>query len=135
MNSSTILFLTNDAEFEAVGNSAANLIGCKIAIGQHPADAARLLGELLRRVTVVIVDLDSAVHGSAWLSAVKSVADKVPAMAVSRLNPQFLGPVARRHGVRRWLAKPVGAAELAEAVNGVVASSVDESEKAQFALN
>lgn len=123
MNAFTILLLTTDSELEAAVQEGANHAGYALTVGQSPEDAAPILGQLLRQIAVVIVDLDSAVHGKVWLGALQSLDGKVPAIAASRLNPQFLGPVAQRHGVSYWLAKPASAVEIANAVMAAMVSS------------
>lgn len=123
MNAFTILLLTSDSELEAVVQEGVDCVGYTLTVGQCPGDAARLLGQLLPQIAVVIVDLDSAAHGRVWLGALKSLDGKVPAIAASRLDPQFLGPVALRHGVSCWLAKPASAVKIACAVMTATDSS------------
>jgi DNA-binding response OmpR family regulator len=122
---SVILLLTSDATLKAIASNGIEMAGYTVTTGENPGDAARLLGRFLPQIAAVIVDLDSCVHGSVWLDALQSLAARVPAIAVSRLDPQFLGSVARRHGVSWWLSKPVSAEEIAGTVTTAVGASGD----------
>jgi DNA-binding NtrC family response regulator len=109
-----ILLLTGDTVFEAAVRSAAALVGCEIVAGTAAGDAATLLASHQHRAATVVVDLDNAHVGPAWLHAIDS--QKVSAIAASRFNPQFLAPIARKQGVSQWVRKPIAPERLAEAL-------------------
>jgi hypothetical protein len=85
-------------------------------VGHDPQDGARLFARSFESICGVVVDLDSCHHGSAWLTAMTSVSRKIPGLAISRLSPQFLQPLARRHGAEHWLSKPVTAEQFCAAI-------------------
>jgi len=109
------MLLTSDPELENHARVASAMTGCTLVIGRTPKDGARLFARSLDSLVGVVVDLDSCAHGTAWLSAMMSQPRKVPGLAISRLDPRFVRPLAHRHGVDHWLSKPASPEQIAAA--------------------
>jgi DNA-binding response OmpR family regulator len=118
MRSSTfpLLLLTNDLQLEMLVRESVAEMGCDVIVGHSPCDAARLLARHLDLVGGVLVDLDSCDHGSVWLGTLSSLPRKIPAIAISRLDPRFLRVLAQQNGADYWLCKPANALSLEAAI-------------------
>jgi len=121
-----LLLLTSDAEFERTACASADLAGYDLVIGRNPSDGARLFARYFDHLDAVVVDLDICKHGSAWLGALTSLSRKIPALAVSRLDPRLLKPLALRNGADHWASKPITADELTAALQTVCPSAPKE---------
>ncbi|MDR3401487.1 MAG: hypothetical protein P4L99_03225 [Chthoniobacter sp.] len=118
---STLILLTSDPELEDAARIAAALACYGLVVGHNPEDGVRLFARSLDSLFGVVVDLDSCEHGSAWLTAMTSQSRKMPGLAISRLDPRFVRPLARRHGIDHWLSKPVSSEEMIEAFRALFA--------------
>lgn len=116
MKMPTFILLTSDPALEAVAHMAAAWIRYGLEVGRTPEDGARLFSRTFDSLCGVVVDLDNCKHGSAWLTAMTSTSQKIPGLAISRLNRLFLQPLARRHGADHWLSKPVTAEQFCTAL-------------------
>jgi len=115
-----VLLLTNDSELECAMRSCVGALGHSLVVGREPGDGARIFASDRDRISGVVVDLDNHQHGPAWLSAMSALAQKIPAVAISQLDPRFLKPLASRHGAHRWLSKPAKPEELLEILKSLL---------------
>ena len=83
--------------------------------------AFRQLQAAVSDFDLAIIDLDPGVHGSALLEA---IGDRLPTLAVTSLEENYMDPITRRHGAFACLAKPFTADRLAELVNRALREGV-----------
>lgn len=122
-----ILLLTSDHDLELASRCSADLGGFDLVIGRRPNEGTDLLSKHKAALGAVIVDLDISENGVAWLGAISSLPQKVPVIAVSRLDRRFLEPMAKRHGVEHWLSKPITAFRLATELKPLCARPLGEN--------
>jgi DNA-binding response OmpR family regulator len=126
MKPTTLLLLTNDPEFEHTARNTAEASGCALVVGRKPEDAVRLFARHLTELRGAIVDLDIATHGAAWLGTLSALSPRIPAVAVSRLDPRFLQPLAQRYGADYWISKPVDSERLSLALQPLLPQTRQE---------
>jgi DNA-binding response OmpR family regulator len=68
-------------------------------------------------VDAAIIDLDPGIHGTALLEA---AGDRLPVIALTSLEREYMLPVASRHGARECLTKPFEAEELRAALERIL---------------
>lgn len=78
-------------------------------------EAFRILREDHADVDVAVIDLDPGMHGSALLEA---AAQRLPVIALTGLEENYMAPLARSHGAVACIAKPFTAEALAAAIKG-----------------
>ena len=86
----------------------------------HSAPAAFRALQESDDVDAAVIDLDPGIHGTALLEA---AGDRLPVIALTSLEREYMLPVASRHGARECLTKPFQAEELKTALERVLASA------------
>jgi DNA-binding response OmpR family regulator len=118
----TNLILIVDADGDTVGFvlEAAARTGHGVRQARTSREAFEVLGNELRHLDAVIVDVDPGAHGLALLEAVSACHDKPPLLVLSSLEEVYMKTVAARHGAAACLCKPFTIEQLRLALDRVI---------------
>ena len=86
MKEHSILLVDADGDSEGIVSEAAALTGGDVLVAKTSRAAFGILGEQMRRLDFVVVDVDPGAHGLALLEAISSCADRPPIVAATRCS-------------------------------------------------
>jgi CheY-like chemotaxis protein len=115
MNTPIILLLTNDSELEALVADALVEIG---AISHLTRDAGEAL-EIICGVDdldLAIIDFEHGPHGMTLLSAISTLREDLPVIAITRDDEDHVEALAYANGATACLSKQTVATQLANAI-------------------
>lgn len=115
MKNAKILLVDADGDCAELVSSVAAQDGRGVRWVKTSREAFHILGQQLRKVEVVIVDVDPGVHGIALLEAISGCAERPPMIVLTALEETYMKPIATNHGATACLGKPVSATRLREA--------------------
>ena len=107
MKEHSILLVDADGDSEGIVSESAALTGRDVLVAKTSRAAFRILGEQMRRLDFVVVDVDPGAHGLALLEAISSCADRPPIVVITALEETYMEPIARKHGAAACLGKPI----------------------------
>lgn len=124
MKENTILLVDADGDCEALVSAAANRASCKVLVAKTSRDAFWILEEQMKRLDLVVVDLDPDAHGLAFLEAISACADRPQILVITALEEAYMIPIARKHGASACLGKPITVQRLGSALNQLLKRSL-----------
>jgi DNA-binding response OmpR family regulator len=117
------LLVDADGDSEGIVSEAAARTGRDALLAKTSRDAFGILGNQMRRLDVVIIDVDPGAHGLALLEALSSCADRPPIVVITALEETYMTPIAMEHGAATCLGKPINIQKLSSALNTVSTQS------------
>lgn len=123
MNENIVLLVDADGDSEGIVSEAAARTGRDVLLAKTSRDAFRVLGNKMRRLDVVIVDVDPGVHGLALLEAINGCADRPPIVVITALEETYMKPIAMEHGGAACLGKPIMIQKISAALSAVSTQS------------
>lgn len=120
MKSPVVLLVSNDPAVVQPVQEALPAIRHGLRIVRSTQEAFRQLQHFGEEFDFAIIDLDPGLHGSALLEAISG---RVPMLAVTSLEENYMDPIVRRHGAFASLSKPFTADRLAFLVNSALRES------------
>jgi DNA-binding response OmpR family regulator len=112
MKGNSILLVDADGDCEELVRSVATGIGRCVRCVRTSREAFAILSEQLRKVEIMIVDVDPGAHGIALLEALSGCPERPPMMVLTALEETYMQPIAKNHGATVCLDKPISAARL-----------------------
>jgi len=115
----TILLVDADGDCENLVAEVAARAGRLILLAKTSREAFRIVEAQLKRLEVVIVDVDPGAHGLALLEAISGRADRPPIIVITALEEGYMHPIAMEHGAAICLGKPITASRLRDKLNRI----------------
>lgn len=119
MKENIILLVDADGDSEGVVSEAAARTDRDMLLAKTSRDAFRILGDRMRRLDLVIVDVDPGAHGLALLEAISGCADRPPIVVITALEETYMKPISMKHGAAACLGKPITIQKLSSSLNAV----------------
>lgn len=117
MNTNLILLLTLDPMVEEAMGEALLETGGTVCLARTADDAMRIVCSNGGELELAVIDFDHGSNGMTLMSAINTCANHhLPMLALTAAGEDHADCVARRHGAAECLAKPVSAAQIAEAI-------------------
>ena len=113
MNTRTILLLSTDPTVEHVADHAVSGLKQRLHVVSSCREAMRRLTDSAAVTDLAIIDLDPGMHGVTLLNA---TSDRLPVLALTSLEQEYMEPIALRRGAAACLEKPITAERLREAI-------------------
>src|SRR5829696_3098531 len=107
MKPCVILLVNADPEVDRVAKEAVTQAGHDLRTAHTSAEALQLLGRKQFDADLVILDLDPQIHGVALLTAIVACREKVPIIAMTNLEDNYMRPLALGRGAIECFGKPV----------------------------
>ena len=114
MKGNSILLVDADGDCETLVSCVAAQNGGGVRWVRTSREAFYILSDQLRKVEVIIVDVDPGAHGIALLEAISGCAERPPLIVLTALEESYMKPIATNHGATACLGKPVSATRLRE---------------------
>ena len=121
MKENIVLLVDADGDSEGIVSEAAARTGRDVLLAKTSRDAIRILGDQMRRLDIVIIDVDPGAHGLALLEAISGCAERPPILVVTALEETYMKPIAAEHGAAACLGKPIRIETLKSALDAVSA--------------
>src|SRR5476649_2376353 len=83
MKENVVLLVDADGDSEGMVSEAAARIGRTVLLTKTSRAAFRILGDQMRRLDLVIVDVDPGAHGLVLLEAISGCADRPPIVVIT----------------------------------------------------
>ncbi len=117
MNTGLILLLTLDPLVEEAMTEALLETGGIICRARTSDDAMRIVCTNGGELELAVIDFDHGSNGMTLISAINTCANRhVPMLALTRPGEEHAKCVALTNGAAECLAKPISAAQIAEAI-------------------
>jgi len=117
MNGRPILLLTLDPMVEETMAEALLETGGMICIARTADDAMRIICSTGSELELAIIDFDHGSNGMTLISAINACANHhLPILILTPLGEEHGRFVARANGAAECLAKPISAAQIANAI-------------------
>jgi CheY-like chemotaxis protein len=116
MNSPIILLLTNDNELELLVGDALSKIGAISHLVHDAGEALEIICDA-RDLALVIVDFEHGPHGMTLLSAISTLREDLPVIAVSRDDEEHVEALAYANGATAFVSKQSVATQLANTID------------------
>jgi len=120
MKENPVLLVDADGDSEGIVSEAAARTGHAVLVAKTSRAAFRILAHQMRRLELVIVDVDPGAHGLALLEAISGCADRPPIIVITALEETYMKPISMEHGAAACLGKPVAIGKLKSTVNDVL---------------
>ena len=104
--------------WKSVSKAAAST-GREVLLAKTSRDAFEIIEKQIRRLDLVIVDVDPGAHGLALLEAISACAERPPMIVVTALEEIYMNPIAAEHGAADCLGKPLGLQKLLSTLENV----------------
>ena len=114
-----VLLVDADGDSQGIVSEAAACTGHKVLLAKTSRDAFRVLEDQMRRLDLVIVDVDPGAHGLALLEAISSCADRPPIVVITALEETYMRPISKEHGAAACLGKPITLQRLCASLKAV----------------
>jgi DNA-binding response OmpR family regulator len=121
MKVNPVLLVDADGDSEGIVSEAAARTGHAVLLAKTSRDAFRILANQMRRLDLVIVDVDPGAHGLSLLEAISGCADRPPIIVITALEETYMKPISMEHGAAACLGKPVAIGKLKSTINDVSA--------------
>ena len=79
----------------------------------------------MRRLDLVIVDVDPGAHGLALLEAISGCADRPPIVVITALEETYMKPISVEHGASACLGKPITIQKLISSLKDELKADVN----------
>ena len=112
-----ILLVDADGDCMNIVSEAAAGSGGEVLLANTSREAFEILRTQLRRLNLVIVDVDPGAHCMALLEAISGCADKPPIMVITGLEEIYMKPIALEHGAAACVGKPILIQKLRTVMN------------------
>ncbi len=119
MKENVVLLVDADGDSEGMVSEAAARIGRTVLLTKTSRAAFRILGDQMRRLDLVIVDVDPGAHGLVLLEAISGCADRPPIVVITALEETYMKPISMEHGAAACLGKPITIQKLSSSLNDV----------------
>jgi DNA-binding response OmpR family regulator len=123
MKENIILLVDADGDSLGVVLEAAARTGHTARLVKTSREAFDILKREIRRLDIVIVDVDPGVHGLALLEAISGCAERPPIIVVTALEETYMKPIAAQHGAAACLGKPIRIETLKSTLDAVSAKT------------
>jgi DNA-binding response OmpR family regulator len=114
-----VLLVDADGDSEGIVSEATACSGRKVLLAKTSRDAFKILDGEMRRLDLVIVDVDPGAHGLALLEAISSCAERPPIVVITALEETYMKPISMEHGAAACLGKPITLQRLSVSLNDV----------------
>ena len=114
-----VLLVDADGDSEGIVSEATACSGRKVLLAKTSRDAFKILEGEMRRLDLVIVDVDPGAHGLALLEAISSCAERPPMVVITALEETYMKPISMEHGAAACLGKPITLQRLSVSLNDV----------------
>lgn len=122
MREKVVLLVDADGDSEELVSKAAARSGWAMLAVKTSRAAFKIIRDKLRRLDLVIVDVDPGAHGLALLEAISGCADRPAILVITALEETYMKPIAQEHGAAACLGKPIALAKLKSTLDNVSAS-------------
>jgi DNA-binding response OmpR family regulator len=121
MKENVVLLVDADGDLVGIVLEAAARTGHNARIAKTSREAFGILKREIRRLDIVIVDVDPGAHGLALLEAISGCAERPPIIVVTALEETYMRPIAAQHGAAACLGKPIRIEMLKSTLDAVSA--------------
>ena len=121
MKENILLLVDADGDSEGLVTEAAARTGRVVVLAMSSRKAFGILGEQMRQLDVVIVDVDPGAHGLALLEAISACAERPSIIVITALEETYMKSIARSHGAEACLGKPIAIGKLQSTIDHVSA--------------
>jgi DNA-binding NtrC family response regulator len=108
MKENVVLLVDADGDSVGIVLEAAARIGHTARLAKTSREAFEILKREIRRLDIVIVDVDPGAHGLALLEAISGRAERLPIIVVTALEETYMKPITAEHGATACLANRSG---------------------------
>lgn len=122
MKENVILLVDADGDCEDLVSEAAARTGRDVLTAKTSRQAIAILRNQMRRLELVIVDVDPGAHGLALLEAISGCADTPPIIVITALEESYMKPISQEHGATACLGKPITIPKLKSTLDDVSAT-------------
>jgi DNA-binding response OmpR family regulator len=119
-----VLLVDADGDSEGIVSEAAARTGRGVLLVKTSRDAIRILGDQIRRLDLVIVDVDPGAHGLALLEAISGCGERPPIVVITALEETYMTPISAEHGAAACLGKPITIQKLSSSLKAVLKRSL-----------
>ena len=124
MKTPVMLLLTNDNELEELVANALSEIGGISHLTRDAGDALETIGGV-NDLDLVIVDFEHGPHGMTLLSAISTLRENLPLIAITPDDERHVEALAYANGATACLSKRAVATELANTIRQLDASKLE----------
>jgi DNA-binding response OmpR family regulator len=121
MKENVVLLVDADGDSVGIVLEAAARTGHTARLAKTSREAFEILKREIRRLDIVIVDVDPGAHGLALLEAISGCAERPPIIVVTALEETYMKPIAAEHGAAACLGKPIRIETLKSTLDAVSA--------------
>lgn len=120
MKKKIILLVDADRDcVDLVANAAART-DRDVLVAKTSNKAIAILRDQMRRLELVIVDVDPGAHALALLEAISGCGERPPIIVITALEETYMKSIAREHGAAACLGKPIAIGKLKSTINDVL---------------
>lgn len=112
MDSTIILLISRDPEIERAVSEAARRTGHALMIARTAHEAVKVFTYGFERFGLIVLDLDSDVHGVTMFSALEDCHGKARIAVLTSCEESYMKPLALEHGAAACMGKPVTALQF-----------------------
>jgi DNA-binding response OmpR family regulator len=124
MKGHSILLLDADGDCEEIISKATARTGRDLLVAKTTREAFAILRDQIRRLDLVIVDVDPGAHGLALLEAISGCGDRPQIVVITALEEIYMKPIALKHGAAACLGKPITVQRLGSTLKAVSTRSL-----------
>jgi DNA-binding response OmpR family regulator len=121
MKENVVLLVDADGDSVGIVLEAAARTGHTARLAKTSREAFEILKRDIRRLDIVIIDVDPGAHGLALLEAISGCAERPPIIVVTALEETYMKPIAAEHGAAACLGKPIRIEKLRSTLDAVSA--------------
>jgi CheY-like chemotaxis protein len=125
MKTPVMLLLTNDNELEELVANALSKIGGISHLTRDSGDALETICGV-NDLDLAIIDFDHGPHGMTLLSAISTLREDLPLIAITPDDEQHVEALAYANGATACLAKQAVATQLANTIRQLCTSRLEE---------
>jgi DNA-binding NtrC family response regulator len=107
MKENVVLLVDADGDSIGIVLEAAARTGYTARLAKTSREAFEILKREIRRLDIVIADVDPGAHGLALLEAISGCAERPPIIVITALEETYMRPIATKHGAAACLGKPI----------------------------
>jgi DNA-binding response OmpR family regulator len=121
MKENVVLLVDADGDSVGIVLEAAARTGHTARLANTSPEAFEILKRDIRRLDLVIIDVDPGAHGLALLEAINGCAERPPIIVVTALEETYMKQIAAEHGAAACLGKPIRIETLKSTLDAVSA--------------
>lgn len=105
-----ILLISGDTEIEGAVREAARRSGVALTVAHTAYEAVREFTHGFERLSLILLDLDSDIHGVTLFNALEDCRGKAPVVVLTGSEESYMKPLAMAHGAADCVGKPISSA-------------------------